>query len=280
MYQRPRTRVSQAERIAFADESGTHGPTRCYGIGAVSLEADRLEAFNAKFAQLKTKHNLGSELNWEELHNRFSDINAILDWVDVILRATTATFDVIVVNTALYKNWSCSTMTREKAFYRTYTQLLTTVAKRGAAPTKVSIDERSDSYPRNNEVIELVGNRMLAQLAESGTLKNVEMVSSAATPGIQVADVLVGLIVAAHTRLLDLDAPMNPAKHLAIDRVATMFGWDHLFYDTMPLSKLNIWHFPIEWRAQPRTRDIKYSGMVPYVSKVDLRDARVRGKTG
>lgn len=274
------TDETATERVAFADESGTHGSTRCYGIGAVSLDAKCLSAFNERFLALKEKHRLGSEMHWQELHNRFSDINAILEWVDLILRSSTAAFDVIVVNTALYHNWSSPTMTHEDAFYRTYGQLLTKVAQRGQGRTKVCIDERSDSYPRNAEVLEVVGNRRLARMARAGRLRDVEMVSSLSMPGVQVADVLVGLVVAAHTRRLDSNVSLNFAKDLAIARAAGMLGWDHLFYDTMPGSKLNIWHFPREWRADPKTREINYSRRIPFVTKDDMKQSREQHKCG
>jgi hypothetical protein len=256
--------------VAFADESGTHGNTKCYGIGVVSVESDRLDGFVRTFGKLRAKHNVTGELKWEKIRNRFSDVNFILDWIDHILSSHTGYFDVIIVNTTKYRNWCKRDANRERAFYQTYTALLTHMTKRSGKITDVFIDERSDSYALQHEAMGVIGNRMLARLASSGQLRNVQRVRSKETPGIQVADVLTGLVVAAHARKLDSSVAVNATKALAITRAATMLGWDDLCYDTLPDSKFNIWHFPIQYRGQPATRRV-IPARPAYVTRSDLR---------
>lgn len=258
------------DRIGFADESSIHGNTKCFGIGVLSLNSEVLAGFERRYSELKSMHNAGREPNWEEIRNRFSDINLLLDCLDQILRSHTGRFDVVVVKTSIYRNWNRRRANREKAFYVIYTQLLKHIAKRGGTLTSVFIDERLEKYALNHETMEIIGNRMLNLLASTGRLK-VQRVSSICTPGVQVADLLTGLVVAAHKRRLDPSASLNPGKKLAIERAARLFGWDDLCYDTRPNSRFNIWHFPIEYRSDPKTREVKSPFRIPdYVVRGDL----------
>jgi hypothetical protein len=84
------------------------------------------------------------------------------------------------------------------------------------------------------------------------------------------ADVLTGAINAAHLRYLAGESGMNPAKELTVRRLAAMLGWDDLCYDTFPHEKFNVWHFPIEYRAIPRTLNPNPTGAIPYVSPDEM----------
>jgi hypothetical protein len=53
--------------------------------------------------------------------------------------------------------------------------------------------------------------------------------------------------------------------------MARLLGWDAPHYDTMPNDKFNIWHFPIEYRALPGTRDVTPAGIVPFITATDLQ---------
>lgn len=109
---------------------------------------------------------------------------------------------------------------------------------------------------------------MLAKLASVGRLGSVTKVDSAETPGVQLADVLTGAINTAHMLRLQTVA-VHPGKHLALERMASQLGWNHLAYDTYPHPKFNVWRFPIEYRGP--SRDPAPPGTVPYVTHDDLR---------
>src|SRR6185295_18538497 len=96
--------------------------------------------------------------------------------------------------------------------------------------------------------------------------------------GVQVADLLTGAITAAHARKLNGNLPLNPGKRLAIDRLAEILGWDDLCYDTMPSTRINIWHFPREYRAFPQTLPVSWSQHARYVSAADVLSYRVHGE--
>jgi hypothetical protein len=257
-------------RVAFADESGINGKTNCYAIGVVSFDADCLDGFEEYFKSKLISHGVQGEGKWTKVRGSHGLINFTLDALNSILRSHSASFDVIVVNTGLYRNWSSPLMTKEDAFYQTYTFLLRHIAKRANLPAEILIDDRSDEYGKRDEMMENIGNNMLAQLATAGRLSGVRKVSSHECVGVQVADLLTGAINAAHSRLLHSRIPLHPGKRLAIERLARMIGWDDLCYDTIPSDKFNVWHFPIEYRAVPRTRAVNPTNTIPYVSLIDL----------
>jgi hypothetical protein len=258
------------KRIAFADESGINGKANCYTIGVVSFDADCLDLFEEYFKSKLTSHGVQGEGKWTKVRGSHGLINFTLDALGSILRSHSASFDDIVVNTSLFRNWSAPLMTKEDAFYQTYTFLLRHIAKRANLPAEIYIDDRSDSYAKRDEMMENIGNNMLGQLSTAGRLTDVRKVRSHDCVGVQVADLLTGAVNAAHERLLNAGIPLHPGKRLAIERLAQMLGWDDLCYDTMPSDKFNIWHFPIEYRALPRTRAVIRVRPVPYVTSVDL----------
>jgi hypothetical protein len=257
-------------RIAFADESGIHGKTKCYAIGVVSVARSRLDEFNAVFDQLKKRHGVTHEVRWTSVRNGHGLINLAIDWLHRILKSRTARFDVIVVNTELYRKWSRAGADRETAFYQTYTYLLRHIARQVGETTEVFIDDRSDEYSKQHEAVETIANRMLNQLQSSGRLDRVTKAPSHEHPGIQVADILTGAVASSHRLLLDPLTPINRAKRLAIERMASLLGWDALHYDTYPHDKFNIWHFPLEFRDMPGSRSIAVSRMVPFITAADL----------
>ena len=172
-------------RVAFADESGTSGGTQCYAIGVVSMSEEEHEEFNRSFLELKGSHGVHGEFKWSRIRNSHGAINLTLDVMGGLLRSNSATFDVIVVKKDEYRNWQGGVAQQERAFYQTYTQLLRHIARRARETAYVYIDNRSDSYPRHHEVIQTVGNRMLALLQSRGRLGGVERAESHDTPGIR-----------------------------------------------------------------------------------------------
>jgi hypothetical protein len=257
-------------RLAFADESGTHDESCCYGIGVLSFPENRRSAFDALFAELCQTHKLDTEQKWEAIDKGYSRMNFLLDWLHRILVSSAATFDIIIVHKGLYRLWSEAGGDREKAFYITYTQVLTSAARRTGEEMRVFIDNRSDGYARHPEVVQIVGNHMLRDLADAGRLGDVTKIDSKEEPAIQVADLLTGVITAAHRECLDPAADMHAGKRLVIARAAEVLGWRDLVCDTMPGSPFNIWHFPIEYRAKPATRSVGPIQTPRYVTKSDI----------
>jgi Protein of unknown function (DUF3800) len=260
-------------RIAFADESGLDPKTHCYAIGVLSFDESRLEGFEREFSRGKIHHGVSHELKWQKVGNGHGVINLALAWLDLILRSRTASFDIIVVNTQQFRNWGGRGADREAAFYQTYTFLLKHIGLRSPI-TKVLIDDRSTRYPKHHEVVKTIANHMLSRLSDQGRLSDVSKVTSSEVPGVQVADLLTGAIAASHRLYLDPTMPINAGKRLAIERLAALLGWDDLCYDTRPNTKFNIWHFPTEYRAYPKTRRVRAGSSPRYVDAGTLTGVR------
>src|SRR5688500_18999693 len=192
---RDKTRkIALMTRVAIADESGADRKAAGYAIGVMSCDAGCLKGFEELFRDKLLSHGVLGEGKWKKVKNSHGLINFALDALDAILGSKSGSFDTIVVNTALYRNWNSPLMTREKAFYKTYTLLLRHIASRANLPSEIFIDDRSDSYPKRHEVMENIGNHMLAQLASAGRLTGVHKVDSRQHVGIQVADLLTGAV--------------------------------------------------------------------------------------
>jgi hypothetical protein len=257
-------------RLGFADESGTDGNPDCYGIGVLSFPDDRRLAFDALFSHLAGAHGLISEQKWEKISTGHARMNFLLDFLYRILQSSSAAFDMIVVNKRLFRLWNEAGCDRESAFYMTYTHLLTHAAKRTGDEFRIFVDGRSDAYARQTEVIQIVGNNMLKNLADSGRLADVKKVDSKQQPAIQVADLLTGAITCAHRGALSPAWMPHRGKALCMQRMAEMLGWPDLVCDTMPDSRFNIWHFPIEYRAAPETRSIGFVNPPRYVTQAHI----------
>lgn len=256
--------------IGFADESGTAGNARCYAIGVVSVDAGARRDFEAHFRGLHASHGVQGEAKWTRVRTSHGLTNFALAALDSIMRSRSSSVDIIVVNKRLFRNWNSPTIGTEGAFYQTYTYLLKHIAKRAKETTDIMIDDRSDEYPRRTEMIETIGNAMLAKLHDSGRLDSVVKVPSKDHIGIQIADILTGAVCSAHERCLNPSVQLNAGKRVTIARLASMLGWEDLCFDTMPSDRFNIWHFPIEYRAHPETRPVLFSRVVPFVQSHDL----------
>src|SRR5258708_2910675 len=138
------------KRIAFADESGLDGLSPCYGIGVVSFNHECLMRFEEYFKSKLVSHGVMGEAKWKKIRDGHGLINFALDGLDSIIRSHSASFDVIVVNTSLYRNWNSVLRTREDAFYQTFTFLLNHIANRASLPAEIYVDNRSDRYSKRD----------------------------------------------------------------------------------------------------------------------------------
>lgn len=254
--------------MAFADESGTDSKCHCYSIGVVTIDAAARTPFEQKVLELKTVHGVVGEAKWTRIRNSHGAINFALDCLKLIATHSSTSLDVMVVHKPTFRNWQGDANAKERAFYQTYTFLLEHVARRVGTDVHVLIDDRSDRYPKRDEAMRAIGNRMLARLASNGQLKNVAKSRSDEVLGIQVADVLTGAINTAHLLKRQPQFTLHAGKRLAMKRLAEQLGWDRLSYDTLPNDRLNIWHFPIETRGP--TRAPRHVKDVHYVKASDI----------
>ena len=228
--------------MLFADESGIDSSYHCYGIGILALPVDRVERFDARFKQLLGKHGVAEEVKWTKIRKGHGMINLAIDLLKDVLRSKTARFTGMVVKKSIYKKWHGGD--RENAFYTTYSLLLNSRLDLEPSECSLLMDEKKDEYDKQEEVVQIVTNRMAQKIASTGRLIEVSKVDSKKHFGVQAADILTGAITSGHNVELNPSFKVAPGKSLLIKRLASVLGWDGLHYDTWPNKRFNIWHFP------------------------------------
>ena len=240
------------EITAFADESGTTSKIPCYTIGVLNIPSDFLDTFNANMEELAKNSGVQGELKWEKVRSSAGQINLCLNTLKFNLDSP-CTFHAIAVKKAPYRKWQAN---EEEAFFTTYNYLLTQSSKGFDANYKIFIDQRCTVYSKQDEVMEIITNHMLAKLPTSSKVEHVKMDNSKVHWGLQAVDLLTGAINTSYQLYLKPDAEMSIAKKIAIGLMSQSLGWDRLAYDTYPNDHFNIWHFPVETRAKPATKHV------------------------
>lgn len=251
------------EVIAFADESGTTPKIPCYTIGVLNIPSDFIDTFNGQMEALAKKSGVQGELKWEKVRSSSGQVNLCLNTLKFILNSP-CTFHAIAVEKAQYRKWRDD---EESAFFTTYNFLLRQSSKGFDANYKVLIDQRCTVYSKQDEVMQIITNHMLAKLPTSSKIEHVKMDNSKVHWGLQAVDLLTGAINTSYQLYFKPDAEMKVAKKLAIDLMSKSLGWDHLAYDTYPNDHFNIWHFPPETRAIPATKEVAHDPTTQSISR-------------
>lgn len=239
--------------LVYGDESGTTGSDLCYSIGLLCVPKSKINEFNDYVLKLKKDRGIVGELKWSKIKNSAGQANICVDLLSMVLKSSCC-FHSIVVEKSIYNNWKTN---REKAFYQTYTYLLKNTAKLVKSKLVVLIDQKCDKYKKNDEVIGIVANNMLAKLGTEKTIQDVTMNDSKEHLGLQVVDILTGAVNSGYMKFLNPKLTLSLAKEAAFIKMANMLGWDKFVYDTYPNKDFNIWHFPSENRARPATKSIE-----------------------
>ena len=239
--------------VAFGDESGIHRrKSPVYGIGCFVLRVEDVDPPSDRLRAILADHGLFDELKWTKIGSYRARSAAALAGIKMLLEAD-ARFDAIVVEKSSYRKWRAD---REDAFYQTYYQLARHIGQASDGPVELRIDQRYDRYAKRLEVLEIVTNRALAKITESGFVTSVSMLDSKEHPLLQFTDVLVGAVTSDTSLHLDPSVPVNEGKRELIATLGGLVGWPRLCYDTFPNRWFNVWHFPIEFRNRPGTRSV------------------------
>ena len=257
------------EVSSFADESGVTKGSPCYTIGILNVPNNYLNEFNYHIEEIYKTSGVRGEIKWEKVRKSAGQINLCLDLLRFIINSP-CTFHAIAVLKAPYKKWHKD---EEAAFFTTYNQLLNQSSKGLNANFKVYIDQKSTKYAKQDEVMQIITNHMLAKLPTSSRIEHVTMENSKLHWGLQTVDILTGAVNTGYHLYLNPSAQMQLAKKIAVSRMAAILGWDQLAYDTMPNNMFNIWHFPIETRSIPATKTININLSVSNISREDFERA-------
>jgi hypothetical protein len=73
------------EYFIFADESGTHTGSKCYGIGALCISESQLEELVEFVTTVKAEYRLDEEIKWTRIRKYKAAIEVALRIVDYVL---------------------------------------------------------------------------------------------------------------------------------------------------------------------------------------------------
>lgn len=254
------------EIFAFADESGTSKGCPCYTIGIIAIPKHYFAAFNQKISDIYDNSGLQGEIKWEKVRKSAGQINLCIDILRFILTSPVS-FHAIAVHKQPYRKWHSN---EETAFYTTYDFLIRESSRSKNAKITVFADQKSSSYSKQNEVMQIATNHMLAKLPTCSKVHHVAMEDSKYHWGLQTVDILTGAVNSSYQLFFNPSAQMQLAKKIAISKMASLLGWDSLAYDTMPNNDFNIWHFPLETRAIPATKQVIPNFSITNISREEF----------
>jgi hypothetical protein len=251
---------------SFADESGISKVSPCYTIGILNIPSEYLPEFNFHIEEIYKNSGVQGEIKWEKIRKSADQINLCLNILKYLLNSS-CTFHAIAVSKDPYVKWHKD---EENVFFTTYNLLLRQSSKGLDANCKVYIDQKSTKYPKQDEVMQIITNHMLAKLPTSSKIEYVNMENSKLYWGLQAVDIITGPVNSGYHLYFNPKAQMQDAKKIAISRMAAKLGWDQLVYDTMPNDMFNIWHFPVETTAIPASRAIIPNHKVPLLTREEF----------
>lgn len=240
----------------FTDESGTHSLNApIFSIGGFVLEEEQVESIEEALDSICRSYLVESELKWTAMgRHRSIQTQELAEDAARALFAAGARFHAIVVNKRTFRLWQGD---REEAFWRAYGLLTQNVTERLQTAVRMSVDDRSDRYPRRHEVLQIVSNHSLRKNSRPGSVASVDRIDSRSSRIVQMADILVGAITADTTEYIDPHLVVAPRKREVSGMLASILGWDRLWYDTMPNEHVNVWHFPPDgFRGLPETSEV------------------------
>lgn len=225
----------------YCDESGFHG-SKLSGFGSLWLVHERRGDFQAAMRQLAVDHFPPSEVKWQKVKTKTEPF--FLALVDEFFKRNWLMFHSLIfskseINLEYHDHdWD---LARRKHF----TLMLANKIKTFARPGKkylIRVDPIHSRYAKADEAVEVILRNIIEQessLQRQAVIESVRTVDSKTSPGVQLADFLLGAIMAA--RHGDF---ASTSKRLVIERICERLGWDHLGHDTMPdAKKFNIWRF-------------------------------------
>lgn len=235
------------DHVAFSDESGTHAASRCFTIGALVTRARDLDRHTAVLQGILDDHRIADELKWEKIGSFRRRSEAALAGVNYLLDSGVR-YSAIVVDKTTFRKWQAD---KEDGFYHAYYELVKFIAGEIGGRLSLRMDERTDRYEKQPEVMGIIANHALARQRLPAQLVQVEKIRSHDLVFLQFADVITGAINS-DTARVRTGAAMNDYKQQFAVQLAARIGWDDLHYDTFPNSTFNIWHFPSGTRGPSR----------------------------
>ena len=158
-------------------------------IGGIWIPADFREAFKEGLKSIKKKHNVHGELKWNKVSQAYYGL--YYDCVEFFLRSPEIRFRVILIESKIVDNIRFNHKDSELGFYKFYYQLLHHWIY-DFNRYKIFLDFKSNR--KGTRLSEL--KQVLSAANLSSSITQVQAVPSNESLGVQLADVLTGMVSA------------------------------------------------------------------------------------
>lgn len=224
----------------YCDESGIHG-AKYIGLGSLWMPHQRRGDFTGLVNQLRQKHSFYGELKWSRLSSKSEAFAAAL--VTEFFKRNWLMFHALVIRRG-YVDLTYHDASRDLALRKHFAMFLSSkIAYFADGERKafhVIVDPLPSSYKKADEAAHvIIGRTLKRDVGENVIIRSLTTRDSRDTPGIQLADLLLG------ATLCDWQGEATAQSKRCIARTVAMhLGWPDTHADTyVSESKFNIWHF-------------------------------------
>jgi len=233
--------------LVYTDETGMHGSTY-YGFGTFWVPWERRGDLQRLVNDLKDEHRLVDELKWQKQSKRSEALARAL--IDEFFKRPWMMFHSIIVNRNLVNHdlHDSRDQAQQKHFSMLLKNKIAYFARGGGKVYRVRVDPLPWRYEKADEVVHKVVNNQLKQELGEPLIHDVIACESKETIGIQIADLLLGAVLAAWQQDTVALHKLRLTQH-----IANNLGWPDLRHDTRHTEwKFNIWHFHDPVAGGPR----------------------------
>jgi hypothetical protein len=243
--------------LVYFDDSGLHGSTH-YGFGSFWIPAERRGDFPALVRELRAKHRMQDEIKWSKINSRNEPF--YLELVETFFVKPWMMFHCLIVEKAYVDREAHDgdyDLARRKHFAMLAKRKIQDLCAAGSKKVyHLRVDRLPSRYEKADEAAHKIINSSLKKEIGHSAVATLFTRNSKTTPGIQLADVLLGAVMDDWAGSAVSAPKMNVKKS-----VADHLGWPDLSRDTYRSEwKLNIWSFfdPTDGTERPvRSRRVK-----------------------
>ena len=234
--------------LVFCDESGIDGQ-RYYGFGSLWMPHERRGDFAALVSELRARHRYTDEIKWTNVTRRSEAL--CIELIDAFFRAKWLMFHALVVRRGYSRRDDHKSFDEEKR--KRFAMLVTTKIKFFSAGDRtkayhVRVDPLPSRYAKADEAAFKIAGATLKKELGISPLKTLHTRDSKQTPGIQLADLLLGAALADWQQTATAPHKLRVGRH-----IAAQLGWDDLRADThLREWKFNLWNFHDPTAGIPR----------------------------
>jgi hypothetical protein len=228
--------------LICVDESGTGG-AKYYGFGSLWMPWDRRGDFSKLITTLRSSHRYDNEIKWNKISTRNEAFYKAL--VSAFFRQRYLMFHCVLIRKGYVdKDLHGHDDPYDQARRKHFAMLIKSKIEFFAEPDikkayHAWIDPLPSRYKKAAEAAHKIINSSLNQRLKQTALYSLQERDSKTTPGIQVADLLLGAVASSWNN----ESP-GGAKLTIMKEVARHLGWEDLRADTWRSEwKFNIWYF-------------------------------------